>query len=68
MASEGDNEQKTQNPTEFFQSIGNKVESLAPDANGTAADGDDERAVEEVESLCMNCGKNVSQSTLWVSS
>ncbi|PHH68034.1 hypothetical protein CDD83_6295 [Cordyceps sp. RAO-2017] len=53
----------TQKPTEFFESIGDKVEGLASATNGAAAaaaagDEDDYRPVEEVESLCMNCGKN----------
>ncbi|OLN92002.1 Zinc finger protein ZPR1 [Colletotrichum chlorophyti] len=34
-------------PTDFFQAIGDKV-----DGN------DDQKVVEEIESLCMNCGKN----------
>ncbi|KAF5253178.1 hypothetical protein FANTH_1883 [Fusarium anthophilum] len=46
-------------PEEFFQSIGDKVNKLAPAAvDAQNADDDDERAVEEIESLCMNCGKN----------
>jgi hypothetical protein len=49
-----------QNPEEFFQSIGDKVKNLAPAAAADAQNDDDERAVEEIESLCMNCGKNVS--------
>jgi zinc finger protein len=57
---------KKQDPQEFFQAIGDKVKnfSAAPDgeaAPNSAAGADDERPpVEEVESLCMNCGKNVS--------
>ena len=52
-----------------FDSIGQKAEQLAPKAevNGTngipVEDGDDdERIVEEIESLCMNCHKNVCSS------
>lgn len=47
-----------------FEPIGQKVEQLASkatpaDINGSAADNDDdERLVEQIESLCMNCGKN----------
>ncbi|KAJ6439576.1 zinc finger protein zpr1 [Purpureocillium lavendulum] len=50
----------TQNPEEFFQSIGSKVEDLAPAAtDGEPVSQDDERKpVEEIESLCMNCGEN----------
>lgn len=40
-------ESKT-NSSEFFQAIGDKV-----------AGDDDQKVVEEIESLCMNCGKNV---------
>lgn len=50
----------TQNPSQFFEAIGTKVESLAPATNGDAAD-EDQRTVEEIESLCMNCGENVSR-------
>lgn len=59
MASEDVNKQT---PEEFFQSIGDKVKNLAP-AEAEAQNADDERAVEEIESLCMNCGKNVSRIT-----
>ncbi|KAF5538233.1 zinc finger ZPR1 [Fusarium mexicanum] len=45
-------------PEEFFQSIGDKVNKLAPAAVDAQNADDDERAVEEIESLCMNCGKN----------
>lgn len=48
-------------PDEFFQTIGDKVKNFAPAAEGVE-DADDERAVEEIESLCMNCGKNVSRT------
>ncbi|KAM3518446.1 hypothetical protein NHJ13051_008178 [Beauveria bassiana] len=47
--------QNVQGSSEFFQSIGNKVEGLAPKANG---DHEDLQPVEEVESLCMNCHEN----------
>jgi zinc finger protein len=53
-----------QTPEEFFQSIGDKVNKLAPAAVDAQNADDDERAVEEIESLCMNCGKNVSQIIL----
>lgn len=50
-----------------FDPIGQKAEQLAPKAatNGTSnseaapVDDDDERIVEEIESLCMNCHENV---------
>ncbi|RYP31322.1 hypothetical protein DL767_005835 [Monosporascus sp. MG133] len=47
---------------EFFETIGKKVDHLAPTANGTDGapqdGGDDEKIVEEIESLCMNCREN----------
>ncbi|CAG9938883.1 unnamed protein product [Clonostachys rosea f. rosea IK726] len=59
MSANGQSDQvtKTQNPDQFFQAIGNKVEDLAPATNG-ADTSDDRPPVEEIESLCMNCGKN----------
>jgi zinc finger protein len=49
---------------ELFNPIGEKVEKVAPAAapDGTAAS-EEERVVEEIESLCMNCEENVSQPT-----
>lgn len=47
-----------QDPKEFFETIGDKVKNFS-ETNG-ADDDDDRPAVEEVESLCMNCGKNVT--------
>ncbi|KAM3481665.1 hypothetical protein MY8738_004340 [Beauveria namnaoensis] len=47
--------QTVQGSSEFFQSIGNKVDGLAPKANG---DHEDLQPVEEIESLCMNCHEN----------
>lgn len=52
----------TVSPTDFFESIGQKAGHLAPTTNGTngvAPNGDDdEKVVEEIESLCMNCHEN----------
>jgi zinc finger protein len=51
--------------SELFNSIGQKVEQLAPKPTTNGTNGvapqeqDDERIVEEIESLCMNCHKNV---------
>ncbi|KAK4120872.1 zf-ZPR1-domain-containing protein [Parathielavia appendiculata] len=44
---------------ELFNPIGEKAEKVAPAAfpNGTAPD-EEERVVEEIESLCMNCEEN----------
>jgi zinc finger protein len=49
-------------PTEHFESIGNKVNGLAEaiQSDVTPGDGCQRNAVEEIESLCMNCGKNVT--------
>lgn len=43
---------------ELFNPIGDKVEKVAPAAAQESED--DERVVEEIESLCMNCEENVS--------
>lgn len=50
-----------QNPQEFFEAIGDKVKTFQSPQNGAAdaKDDDEPRPVEEIESLCMNCGKNV---------
>ncbi|KAK4101074.1 zf-ZPR1-domain-containing protein [Parathielavia hyrcaniae] len=44
---------------ELFNTIGEKAEKVAPAAvlNGATAD-EEERVVEEIESLCMNCHEN----------
>lgn len=46
---------------ELFNTIGEKAEQVAPAAvpNGTS-DTEEEKVVEEIESLCMNCEENVS--------
>ncbi|KAI1471269.1 zf-ZPR1-domain-containing protein [Daldinia caldariorum] len=52
--------------TDFFEAIGQKAGHLAPTTNGTNGttngeaqkNGDDEKIVEEIESLCMNCHEN----------
>ena len=41
-----------------FAPIGQKVEKATKVANGVEED--DDRVVEEIESLCMNCHENVS--------
>ncbi|KAF7562405.1 hypothetical protein G7046_g1762 [Stylonectria norvegica] len=46
-------------PQQFFETIGSKVQNIAPAENDTETqDGDEPLGVEEIESLCMNCGKN----------
>lgn len=49
---------------EFFESIGQKASHLDGATNGVGAAGqedDEPKAVEEIESLCMNCHENVSR-------
>ncbi len=49
---------------ELFNSIGDKVEKVAPTAvpdGTTTGEEEEERVVEEIESLCMNCEENVSR-------
>ena len=51
-----------QDPQAFFEAIGDKVQNFsAPATNGADAVDDDRPPVEEIESLCMNCHKNVSR-------
>ncbi|KAI1492390.1 ZPR1 zinc-finger domain-containing protein [Biscogniauxia mediterranea] len=48
--------------TDFFEAIGQKAGHLAPATNGTNGDtnetADEEKVVEQIESLCMNCHEN----------
>jgi zinc finger protein len=55
---------------DFFESIGKKAENLTskdgkveaqPNTNGTTTedDADEQKVVDEIESLCMNCHENV---------
>jgi zinc finger protein len=57
-----DDQQTTVTPNDFFESIGQKVDHIAPSANGADGlrDDDNDRVVEQIESLCMNCHENVS--------
>jgi zinc finger protein len=48
--------------TDQFKPIGDKVDKVAPAAAVDGADGEDERVVEQIESLCMNCEENVSRT------
>ncbi|KAG6359801.1 hypothetical protein INS49_010853 [Diaporthe citri] len=45
---------------EYFRSIGQQVDQVAPATNGATQqpDSDDVKPVEEIESLCMNCHDN----------
>ncbi|KAG6259626.1 hypothetical protein E4U24_002258 [Claviceps purpurea] len=60
MSADDHSDGKTLAPNEFFQSIGNKVEGFSGTTDGPTKEGDEEeyRAVEEIESLCMNCHEN----------
>lgn len=55
---------KKETPSDFFEAIGDKVSNLNQTTNGDVADDDDRPPVEEIESLCMNCGENVSCPSL----
>lgn len=48
-------------PTSEFQAIGNTVSKFDDSADGEDGAGD-EKVVQEIESLCMNCHDNVSYS------
>lgn len=57
---------------EFFESIGKKANNLGSTTNGTngtngTIEDDDEKVVQEIESLCMNCRENVSKHPPWFS-
>ena len=47
---------------EYFRSIGQQADSVAPATNGATqqSDSDDVKPVEEIQSLCMNCHDNVN--------
>lgn len=51
---------KKETPKDFFEAIGGKVSNFSEDTINGDADDDDRPPVEEIESLCMNCGENVS--------
>lgn len=53
-------EAAVQEPDGFFESIGAKAEGLAPAPAPAPAADEERKPVEEIESLCMNCGENVS--------
>ncbi|KAK2606940.1 hypothetical protein N8I77_005659 [Diaporthe amygdali] len=54
------NDSNVVSPNEYFRSIGQQVDQVAPATNGAGqqADNDDVKPVEEIESLCMNCHEN----------
>lgn len=45
--------------TDYFKSIGEHVNTPATNGGAQQNDDDDAKAVEEIESLCMNCHENV---------
>lgn len=46
--------------TDYFKSIGEHVNTPVSNGDAQQNDDDDAKAVEEIESLCMNCHENVS--------
>lgn len=50
---------KTTTQTDLFQPVGAAAETV-----DNAANQDDERVVDEIESLCMNCHENVRSNNL----
>lgn len=61
MASTDQTKETKQSPADFFEAIGSRVEAMGTSTNGAATEDDDVRPVDEIESLCMSCGKNVSR-------
>ena len=59
---------KAANMSGLFNTIGEKADKVAPatipDNQNGAAPEEDERVVDEIESLCMNCEENVSRIEL----
>lgn len=64
MSADDKKVETTQNPAEFFESIGNKVAGFSATTNDATQEDEEYRPVEEIESLCMNCGENVRPCTL----
>ncbi|KEY66958.1 hypothetical protein S7711_05078 [Stachybotrys chartarum IBT 7711] len=58
MPSTDQTKQTVQSPADFFEAIGSRVEAMGTSTNGAATEDDDVRPVDEIESLCMSCGKN----------
>ncbi|KAK2589435.1 nucleolar zinc-finger protein, partial [Conoideocrella luteorostrata] len=60
MSADDQKEETTLNPTEFFETIGNKVAGFSGAAvqDGATTAEEEYRPVEEIESLCMSCGEN----------
>jgi zinc finger protein len=49
---------------DLFEDMGRQVEGM----NASTEDGDDQRVVDEIESLCMNCHADVSPTNSHFSS
>ncbi|KHN98289.1 zinc finger protein zpr1 [Metarhizium album ARSEF 1941] len=58
MSADKKKEETTQNRSEFFESIGSKVDGFSAPADRDTQEDEEYRPVEEIESLCMNCGEN----------
>jgi len=57
-----EDESKTVQPGDFFESIGQQAEQVEQTDADAQQDGDEtSRVVEEIESLCMNCHENASR-------
>lgn len=63
---QGNDSNKVVSSNEYFRSIGQQVDQVAPASNG-ASNSDDVQPVEEIESLCMNCHENVSRASHFAS-
>ncbi len=44
---------------QMFQTVGNQVEGLNLGRDGDNGEDEGPKVVDEIESLCMNCGENV---------
>lgn len=49
---------------QMFQTVGNQVENLIIAGNGGDNGDEGPKVVDEIESLCMNCGENVSRKII----
>ncbi len=49
---------------QMFRTVGNQVEGLNSAASGDGNGAEGPKVVEEIESLCMNCGENVRRNVI----
>lgn len=73
MAESNHNETKPDGAVfdDYFESLGKKAENLSSndqkisvETNGTLQPDEEQKVVDEIESLCMNCHENVSYCIL----